>query len=105
MALPLSPGLASSAAKGTMMWVTAAVMPMATLAATRTGNEGASPAVASASDTPAKSLTINRRRSPISPKGTSRRIPAAYPSCVATATVPLVPGDTPNVRVISSNSD
>ena len=73
------------------MCVTAAVIPMATLAATNTQSEGASPATTSASDTAPNSRSVSPRRSWASPSGTKTRIPAAYPSCVATEIAPPLP--------------
>ena len=71
---PSSPGPASSGASGTIMCVTAAVMPIATLAATSTGKEGARPAATKAKETAAKSSRISFRRRLTSPRGTNSRM-------------------------------
>ena len=76
---------------GTSTWVTDAVTPIATLAATSAPSDGAMAAASIANVTAANSLTIKPRRSATSPIGTKIRIPAAYPTCVATATFPTCP--------------
>ncbi len=67
----------SPAAIGMMIWGTTVVTPVTALATTSTGSEGAALAASSPAAVSVSRVTIRGRCGSRSPRGTSRKMPAA----------------------------
>ena len=61
-------------------------------------------AAASAIATPTSSAVISRRRETTSPRGTSNKMPIAYPACVSVGMMPMPRAVTPNGRAICASN-
>ena len=91
----------SPAAIGMMICATTVVTPTRTLAPTRSPGAGAALAANSPSPVRASRLTISGRCGNRSPRGTRRKIPAAYPNCAAVTTSAAELGETCSPAAIS----
>lgn len=89
---PRSAGRASVAAKATSVCVTTARSPTAAIPASKSAAEWAAATTASATTRSSNWATMSLLRSATSPRGTRKKSPNPYPTCVRVTTLPSSAG-------------
>jgi hypothetical protein len=102
--LPVLDGSDRWAARGRINWGMTDVAPISTLAISRHSRLGESAANTRAATAKAAIQTIWPRRSTLSPNGTKKRSPSAYPAWVRKAMRPPLPGSMAKLLLINTRS-